>query len=176
MGSSRWHQAGTGSPRASLLEGEAHRDPLGPHPSSASAAPSPNPPNQAWDVLRVALLWSLWCASNRFIFKNEPLNVLQICQSARRDTICAGMARRSIVLKNWQNCGETHKSKLEQEFISIWCCKEVFCKGGLHSPPVAVHPGPHHEPEALDLEPRLIVLRFFLPWFSLGFGGFFALI
>jgi hypothetical protein len=51
------------------------------------------PPQAAWDVLRVALLWRIWCARCRTVFSREPCSIVEVCELAWKDTIYAGMAR-----------------------------------------------------------------------------------
>jgi hypothetical protein len=55
--------------------------------------PHLTPSIAAWDVFRVALLWRIWCARCKIVFKTEPYTIIQTCQLAWSDTIHAGMAR-----------------------------------------------------------------------------------
>jgi hypothetical protein len=79
------------------------------------------PPIAAWDVFRVALLWRIWCARCKVVFKADPYTVTQTCQLAWMDTIQAGMARIRHLTSTYLLYRENGRTN-------------VFCTGSFSSP------------------------------------------
>jgi hypothetical protein len=88
-------------------------------------------PNLAWDVFWAVVLWQIWCARCNMVFANEPMNSFQIYLDAWRDTILAGMARRSTILKTLHCSIKSKQANIVKEFSVSWCKNSVFCSGGL---------------------------------------------
>jgi hypothetical protein len=98
-------------------------------------------PNVAWDVFRATVLWQIWCARCNMVFANEPMNSFQIYLRAWRNTIMAGMARRSTILKTLHCSSESKQANIAKEFSDSWCKNSVFCSGGLKSAKWYLTPG-----------------------------------
>lgn len=96
--------------------------------------PSTQQQTPAWDVLRVAITWEVWCARNNKVFNNKDINVTEICHLAWRDTIHAGMARRTHLLKSYQKSSDKRKVEIELEFSKTWGVKQFFCQGSFKTP------------------------------------------
>jgi hypothetical protein len=92
------------------------------------------PPQAAWDVLRVALLWRIRCARCRTVFSREPCSIVEVCQLAWKDTIYAGMARLMHLKTSSPSLQGDKLINISKAFNSTWCRNEVFCAGSFSAP------------------------------------------
>ena len=71
--------------------------------------------NIAWDMLRVAILWHIWCAQSMAVFRKKIFNVVEVCLLAWRNTIYAGMESHSRLLSTINSyCSERHSTLCAQ--------------------------------------------------------------
>ena len=71
--------------------------------------------NIAWDMLRVAILWHIWCAQSMAVFRKKIFNVVEVCLLAWRNTIYAGMESHSRLLSTINSyCSERYSTLCSQ--------------------------------------------------------------
>jgi hypothetical protein len=98
-------------------------------------------PIAAWDVFRTALLWRIWCARCKIVFKTDPCTVIQTSHLAWSDTIHAGMARLRHLKSTYLLRNDNGKRSARQDFENTWCRSNVFCAGIFSS--VETYSGSH---------------------------------
>jgi hypothetical protein len=91
-------------------------------------------PIAAWDVFRTALLWRIWYARCKVVFKSDPHTIIQTCHLAWSDTIHAGMARLRHLKTTYLLRNESGRLSVRQDFEKTWCRSKVFYDGSFSSP------------------------------------------
>jgi hypothetical protein len=76
-------------------------------------------PIAAWDVFCTVLLWHIWCARCKIVFKTDPYTVIQTCILAWSDTIHTGMARLRHLKSTYLLCNDKGKVSAWQDFEKL---------------------------------------------------------
>jgi hypothetical protein len=91
-------------------------------------------PSQVWDVLCVVLIWRIWCARNRIIFRNQKFNVSEVCFLAWRDMVYVGMACHGRLIDSKSSGTEDRRLAWNEFVFQTWCKYQVFCIGDTRKP------------------------------------------